>query len=257
MKILSIVRITVKKHCGYGYLWEIVVKRTNQKDYVFKEAEFSSLHLNDIEDMFLLYYQNKLYHLDGKIQTDLAVALRDIPLDRIEVLRYDTNGVKVRKGIMQTEIELTLEQTQQGASNEVLSDTKVFTVTMEILSEPTSNKLCGSEIVTHRFTLIVLSDLRRSGNENSKYGEFNTSVLENPKLYARNPVKKVLHKLNLCDHRSILTELEIHTRMVIPHSSRIEVIATCSYPTNICKDTMKSQVHVSKDFSYSDTARLP
>ncbi|GJY02557.1 hypothetical protein Tco_0360709 [Tanacetum coccineum] len=45
---------------------------------------------------------------------------RDIPLDRIEVLRYDTKGVKVRKGIMQTKTELILEQTQQGVSDEVL-----------------------------------------------------------------------------------------------------------------------------------------
>ncbi|GJV55570.1 transcription initiation factor TFIID subunit 8 [Tanacetum coccineum] len=36
------------------------------------------------------------------------------------------------------------------------SDTKVLTMTMEILPEPTSNKLCG------RFTLTVLSALRRS-----------------------------------------------------------------------------------------------
>ncbi|GJW93580.1 hypothetical protein Tco_0173252, partial [Tanacetum coccineum] len=46
---------------------------------------------------------------------------RDIPLDRIEVLRYDTKGVNVRKGKMQTKTELTLEQTQQGASDEVLN----------------------------------------------------------------------------------------------------------------------------------------
>ncbi|GKA63631.1 hypothetical protein Tco_0763237 [Tanacetum coccineum] len=45
---------------------------------------------------------------------------RDISLDRIEVYRYDTKGVKVRKGIMQTKTELTLEQTQQGVSDEVL-----------------------------------------------------------------------------------------------------------------------------------------
>ncbi|GJR19803.1 hypothetical protein Tco_0968330 [Tanacetum coccineum] len=69
MKILSIVRITVEKHCRYGYLKGMVVKRANQKEYMFKEADFPSLHLNDIEDMFLLYYQNKLHHLDGKFQT--------------------------------------------------------------------------------------------------------------------------------------------------------------------------------------------
>ncbi|GKD28947.1 hypothetical protein Tco_1239725 [Tanacetum coccineum] len=45
---------------------------------------------------------------------------REIPSDRIEVLRYDTKGVKVRNGIMHTKIEITLEQTQQGVSDEVL-----------------------------------------------------------------------------------------------------------------------------------------
>ncbi|GKC05600.1 hypothetical protein Tco_0997210 [Tanacetum coccineum] len=38
---------------------------------------------------------------------------------------------------------------------------------------------------------------------------------------------------------------------------QVEVNATCSYPTDICKDIMKAQVHASKDFRYSDTARLP
>ncbi|GJZ43532.1 hypothetical protein Tco_0590787, partial [Tanacetum coccineum] len=53
---------------------------------------------------------------------------KDTPIDRLEVLRYDIGKrSKVRMGIMPTETELTLEQTQQ--------------VTMEILIEPTSNKL--------------------------------------------------------------------------------------------------------------------
>ncbi|GJZ65276.1 hypothetical protein Tco_0621972 [Tanacetum coccineum] len=113
---------------------------------------------------------------------------RDIPLDRIEVIRYDTKGVKVRKGIMQTEAELTLEQTQQDVSDEVLSDTKVFTVTMEILPEPTSNKLCDSI------------------------------------LQAGNPVKDILLKLNLPDHMSVLTDLKIHIKMdmEVPGYSRVK-----------------------------------
>ncbi|GJX11920.1 RNA-directed DNA polymerase, eukaryota, reverse transcriptase zinc-binding domain protein [Tanacetum coccineum] len=89
---------------------------------------------------------------------------------------------------MLTEMELTLEQTQQGVSYEV---------SMEILLEPTSNKLmvgdlCDSiqiklvttgmkrcEIVTHRFTLIVLSALRRSDNETCIiFDESNTLVVD-------------------------------------------------------------------------------
>ncbi|GJV99308.1 hypothetical protein Tco_1554560 [Tanacetum coccineum] len=40
------------------------------------EGDFSKLHLNDIEDMLLIYVQNKLFNLDGDDIVDLAVALR-------------------------------------------------------------------------------------------------------------------------------------------------------------------------------------
>nr|GEX75621.1 hypothetical protein [Tanacetum cinerariifolium] len=66
MMVLSI------KQFGYGYLKEIVVRRADQKEYVFKEADFPKLHLNDIEDMYLLYAQNKLHHLKGDEQVDLT-----------------------------------------------------------------------------------------------------------------------------------------------------------------------------------------
>ncbi|GJU45084.1 hypothetical protein Tco_1202350 [Tanacetum coccineum] len=79
---------------------------------------------------------------------------------------------------MPTEIELTLEQTQQGVSYEV-SNIRVnsFTMKMEILLESTSNKL----------------------------------------MVAGNPVKKILLKLNLSDHRSILKDLKMVVE--VPDSS--------------------------------------
>ncbi|GKD44568.1 hypothetical protein Tco_1269213, partial [Tanacetum coccineum] len=44
--------------------------------YKFKEGDFVNLHLNDIKDMLLLVVQHKLFHLDGEVSVDLAVALR-------------------------------------------------------------------------------------------------------------------------------------------------------------------------------------
>ncbi|GJY45470.1 hypothetical protein Tco_0434533 [Tanacetum coccineum] len=79
---------------------------------------------------------------------------------------------------MLTEMELTLEQTQQGVSYEV----SVFTMKMEILLEPTSNKLMV---------------------EHAEYDESNTYVLERFNTTAGNPVKKILLKLNLSDHRKL------------------------------------------------------
>ncbi|GJX52138.1 hypothetical protein Tco_0280507 [Tanacetum coccineum] len=201
MKILSIVRMSIDKQFGYGYLKEIIVRRVNQKEYTIKEADFPRLHLNDIEDMYLLYGQNKLHHLtcneevdmvrcagldnkepytifhkprgvvylnkdekkylmredvlykfgDGTLkkacQRDLGLKRskadrvyaegdkedivektdheefrvfcgcqnrrdlpRDTPIDRVEVLRHDTNGVNVRLGKCYTRHELSQEQ---------------------------------------------------------------------------------------------------------------------------------------------------
>ncbi|GJV85759.1 hypothetical protein Tco_1525657 [Tanacetum coccineum] len=75
---------------------------------------------------------------------------------------------------MPTEMELTLEQTQQGVSYEVSR------VSLEI----------------------------RSDNETVEYDESNMHVLERFNTTARNPVKKILLKLNLSDHRSILTDVK-------------------------------------------------
>ena len=49
---------------------------------------------------------------------------RDNPLDRVEVLGMMKKGEKVRKGRVPTEIELELEQTQQGSSGEVSVSTE-------------------------------------------------------------------------------------------------------------------------------------
>ncbi|GKA96683.1 hypothetical protein Tco_0818778 [Tanacetum coccineum] len=59
---------------------------------------------------------------------------------------------------------------------------QVFTMKMEILLEPTSNKLMV---------------------EHAEYDESNTYVLERFNTTAGNPVKKILLKLNLSDHRKL------------------------------------------------------
>ncbi|GJR44702.1 hypothetical protein Tco_1312805 [Tanacetum coccineum] len=61
--ILGVKSVSVKKLRGYGHLEEIVVKRSDQQLYKFKEGDFVDLHLNDIEDMLLLSVQHKLFHL--------------------------------------------------------------------------------------------------------------------------------------------------------------------------------------------------
>ncbi|GKC76138.1 hypothetical protein Tco_1126912, partial [Tanacetum coccineum] len=49
---------------------------------------------------------------------------RDIPLDSVEVLRYEKKEQSEIKGKVPTDMELVLEQTQQGTSYEVSVSTK-------------------------------------------------------------------------------------------------------------------------------------
>ncbi|GKF17588.1 hypothetical protein Tco_0062506, partial [Tanacetum coccineum] len=60
-------KLCVKKLHGYGHLEEIVVKRSDQPLYKFKEGDFVDLHLNNIEDMLLLVFQHNLFHLDDNV----------------------------------------------------------------------------------------------------------------------------------------------------------------------------------------------
>ncbi|GKC08192.1 hypothetical protein Tco_0999802 [Tanacetum coccineum] len=63
---------------------------------------------------------------DGKVRYEFprsCQSRRDLPRDNslvsVEVLRYDYKRSNVNKGIVRTEMELVLEHTQQGTSNEV------------------------------------------------------------------------------------------------------------------------------------------
>ncbi|GKB25099.1 hypothetical protein Tco_0864500 [Tanacetum coccineum] len=110
---------------------------------------------------------------------------RDLPgisnVSENKALGNDTKGRKVRIGNIWYEMVLTLEQTQHGVLYEV-ANIRVISITMkmEILLEPTSNKL----------------------------------MVERVNTTAGNPVKKILLKLNLSYHRSILTDSKEYLKMV-------------------------------------------
>nr|GEX84367.1 reverse transcriptase domain-containing protein [Tanacetum cinerariifolium] len=74
-------QLCVKKVHGYGHLEEIVVRRADRQLYKFKECDFVDLHLNDIEDMFLLAVQHNLFQLDESDIVNFIVSLRAIDED--------------------------------------------------------------------------------------------------------------------------------------------------------------------------------
>ncbi|GJU64472.1 hypothetical protein Tco_1246307 [Tanacetum coccineum] len=74
-----------------------------------------------VQDIDRQLYQRRLMQnlekfVGGRNQRDLP---RDIPLDSVVVLRYEKRSKSENKGKVPTEMELVLEQTQQGAYYEV------------------------------------------------------------------------------------------------------------------------------------------
>ncbi|GKB14365.1 hypothetical protein Tco_0848288, partial [Tanacetum coccineum] len=109
IKILSVIRVKVDKQFGYGYLEEIVVRRADQKEYTFKEGDFSRLHLNDIEDMLLLHVQNKLFNLPGDDIIDLVIVLRMFTRSLV-VIKKRVEDVQLRVESYQKKLNITKPQ---------------------------------------------------------------------------------------------------------------------------------------------------
>ncbi|GJT10572.1 retrovirus-related pol polyprotein from transposon TNT 1-94 [Tanacetum coccineum] len=152
----------------------------------------------------LIFISNTLIELFNDFGSDRDGILKR-PTMYFNLWRYKVVRHSEIKGRMQTEMELTLEQTQQGVSYEV---------SMEILLEPTSNKLMVGDLCDSIRIKLVPG--------------FYTS--------AGNPVKEILLKLNLPDHRSILTDSKVtptkHGRMTKPYSSP-RYIANCFNAGNL------------------------
>ncbi|GJS63355.1 retrovirus-related pol polyprotein from transposon TNT 1-94 [Tanacetum coccineum] len=99
------------------------------------------------------------------------------------------------------------------------SDTYVFIMKMEILLEPTSNKLMVG-----------------------KLGDSDAYTLEDLTLILEILSRIFFLRLNLTD----LLHVQVKMEMEIPRSSIFYFITTCSYSTVTSKELMKAQVYVSK-----------
>ncbi|GKD61726.1 hypothetical protein Tco_1299235, partial [Tanacetum coccineum] len=71
------------KKYDYGHLEEIEVRRDDQKLFTFKEGDFKRLRLQDIEDILLLFVQQKLTNLTIDERYDLNVALHQFNRKRL------------------------------------------------------------------------------------------------------------------------------------------------------------------------------
>ncbi|GKB15609.1 hypothetical protein Tco_0849532 [Tanacetum coccineum] len=117
---------------------------------------------------------------------------------------------------IQTNTELTLEQTQQGVSDEVLIDIMDLVMQSTTLPSHSRSDTYAGNLVKEILLKLNLSD--------------HMSILTEP-------------------------EVHVKMEMEIPRSSKVKFITACSYLIDEYNDMMKAQIYDTQDFRYSDTQR--
>nr|GEU87807.1 hypothetical protein [Tanacetum cinerariifolium] len=120
------------------------------------------------------YLPQSVWRKSDKDRASVMIQAIDKRLKTRRIIRSLERSKSEYMGIVSTEMEIILEHTQQGISHEVLIF-EMITLSMYYKTTLASDMLIDfqikfsisiGEIVTHWFTLIALSALRRSDNEN-------------------------------------------------------------------------------------------
>ncbi|GJW81300.1 hypothetical protein Tco_0145275 [Tanacetum coccineum] len=123
-----------------------------------------------------------------------------------------------------TEMELVLEQTQQGTSHEVsIVDIEKEAISSSLrLLKSNVHYRSDTYVITMKMEILPVSTSNITAIEQAEYDESNTYVLERFNTTAGNPIKETLLKLSLPDHRLILKDLKIHINMDMENQEKYE-----------------------------------
>ncbi|GJW83306.1 hypothetical protein Tco_0156451 [Tanacetum coccineum] len=251
--ILGVKSVSVKKLHRYGHLKEIVVKRVDHHLYKFKECDFMDLHLNEIEDMLLFAVQHKLFHLNESDIIDFIVALQSYQkklnitasqntFQEIEFKELYTPSYKPPRVIYK----------DLNKQKRVMRANELYKFSDETLKK-VRDELHHRIFDFHSGYNDEMS--RRKWKEiNRKRNRVNTYAIRNTKLLSG--IEDSHHGPSDAMHNPP-QPLKVFPMVAAAGPRRVRFMATCSYLTDVCNDIMKAQVHVSKDFLYSDTTRIP
>ncbi|GJV16594.1 hypothetical protein Tco_1361917 [Tanacetum coccineum] len=175
-RIIAVTKLEIVDRHNYKHLNWITVHRDDDKLYKFKEGDFNMLCIQDIEDMLLLLVQGKLTNLT--IEERLAFNNKD----KKNILMRIDELYKFSDGIL-NDVRTALNDRLKG-------------IRMEYLPQ----------------TIWRQSDKDKAGAMIQAIDkQLNTRFY----TLARNPVKEILFKLNLPDHRLILTDSKEQIKMEI------------------------------------------
>ncbi|GJT37178.1 retrovirus-related pol polyprotein from transposon TNT 1-94 [Tanacetum coccineum] len=157
---------------------------SNYGSDVISEVPNSETYLNDMDNQSVHALQDfkqlpVMDFIDDEISSDSNIILYFQYFSHEKIIDSQMDDMIREKLALKEQVDSLEQNLSKQIKEKESSDTQVITVKMEILLEPTSNKLMVDSI-----------------------------------LQAGNLVKEILLKLNLPDHRSIFMDLKIHIKMV-------------------------------------------
>ncbi|GJZ01082.1 hypothetical protein Tco_0519043 [Tanacetum coccineum] len=227
--IISVTKLQNVEWHGYKHLDWITVRRDDDKLYTFKEGDFKRLRLQDIEDMLILLDQGKLTNLNVEERLAFSVSLRmftrsiviQIRVEDLQLAYSNPRGFIYQKKDKKNKLMCIdeLHKFSDGTLDEVrtaLND-RLKGIRMEYLPQTIwrqSDKERAAAMIQAIDKQLKSRRIMRSLERFVGGRPFYTS--------AGNPVKEILLKLNLPDHRSILIDskeyikmdMELYRRMV-------------------------------------------
>ncbi|GJR34630.1 hypothetical protein Tco_1210314 [Tanacetum coccineum] len=185
MRILSVVRIEVFSMYGYNYMKKIVLRRADLKEYVIAERDFKYMYPSDFEDLYLLNLQGHLNHLSPEDKKILTTAVN-----------LWTRNLVIRQRVEDFQLGIESYQTQLNLTNLMFSDG-----TLQQIDE-------ALDYHVKEFWINM------------------TNPGMNARFWMKKDVdrsKEILLKMNLPDHRSVLTDPEDQAKMEMetPRSSGV------------------------------------
>ncbi|GJY50528.1 hypothetical protein Tco_0441375 [Tanacetum coccineum] len=244
-------------------LWS-VTKVGYDKD-AFKEGEFVNLHMNDIEDMLLLVVQHKLFHLDESYQNKLNITKPQKNFPKISAKELHTPSfdpprvvyadLSNQKRLMQADelykfLDKTLKKVRDTLHHKLLNFGFGYNKDMPRRKWSDLDKRRSSIMVDLIDKLMLERRILRNLERFIGAREFEMDY----RLMQRTTKTELTLEQT---QQGVSDEVLVFPTVAAASPRRVRFIATCSYQTDICKDIVKAQVHVLKDFRYSDTTRLP
>ncbi|GKA02351.1 hypothetical protein Tco_0675016 [Tanacetum coccineum] len=188
MRILSVVRIEVFPMYGYNYMKKIVLRRADLKEYVIAERDFKYLYPSDFEDLYLLNLQGHLNHLSPEDKKILTTAVN-----------LWTRNLVIRQHVEDFQLGIESYQTDKYGVQMIMRFNEI-----------------------HKFSDGTLQQIDEALDYRVKEFRVNRMNSRLPS-YIGNPVKEFRLKMNLPDHRSVLTDPEVQVKMEmeIPYSNGV------------------------------------